>query len=212
MTASEFEHYFPLNYYAYNTGSLLSLTGTGIETNGFNQWDEEWEIGGIDNSGQPQPNGYQMRSKNYIPVFPSTTYYYECKVSAYANTYIEYYWYDADKNFISGNALSNHQTFTSPANAYYFKFRTNNAWAGASYTGGICINLSWSGYRNGEYEAYWDSTLALPITTVTSGGSAVFADGMKGATSATGVTAYDELTSIKAIKRLVKVKMKDLTP
>lgn len=205
-TYDDFKKLFPLNYYAYNTGSLMNLTATGVQTNGFNQWDEEWEIGGINNSGQTTPSSYQMRSKNYIPVFPSTTYYYECKVSAYANTYIEYYWYDADKNFISGNALSNHQTFTSPANAYYFKFRTNNAWAGASYTGGICINLSWSGYRNGEYEAYWSSTLALPITSVTSGGSAVFADGMKGAG-----TAYDELTGTKAVKRMGIVNLGNLT-
>lgn len=197
LTTAEFEELYPLDWYVKNTGSLVSLTGTGIETNGFNQWDEEWELGSINNSGQTTPSSYQMRSKNYIPVFPSTTYYYECKVSAYANTYIEYYWYDAEKNFISNNASNNHQTFTSPANAYYFKFRTNNAWAGASYTGGICINLSWSGYRNGEYEAYWDSTLALPITSVTSGGSAVFADGMKGVGS-----VYDELTGTKAVKRM----------
>ena len=205
ITASELSALFPLNYYAYNTGSLMNLTATGVQTNGFNQWDEEWEIGGIDNSGQPQPSSYQMRSKNYIPVFPSTTYYYECKVSAYANTYIEYYWYDADKNFISGNSLSNHQTFISPANAYYFKFRTNNAWAGASYTGGISINLSDSA-RNGEYEAYWSSTLNLPLTSVASGGSAVFADGMKSAG-----TAYDELTGTKAVKRIEKINLGSLS-
>ena len=204
-SVAEFEALFPLNYYAYNTGSLMNLTATGVQTNGFNQWDEEWEIGGIDNSGQPQPSGYQMRSKNYIPVFPSTTYYYECKVSAYANTYIEYYWYDAEKNFILHNALNNHQTSTSPANAYYFKFRTNNAWAGASYTGGICINLSDTA-RNGEYEAYWSSTLNLPLTSVASGGSAVFADGMKSAG-----TAYDELTGTKAVKRVEKVDLGTLS-
>ena len=70
---------------------------------------------------------------------------------------------------------------------------------GTTYNNDICINLSWSGYRNGEYEAYWDSTLALPITTITSGGSAVFADGMKSCP-----VAYDELTSTKAIKRCDK--------
>ena len=208
LTASEFESLFPLKYYAYNTGSLLSLTGTGISTNGFNQWDEEWELGLFDASGNPATSSTQIRSKNYIAAFPSTTYFIGSQQKPLTTWSV--FFYDATKTFISSSTYTQ-TTFTTPANCYYIRFCSATAYYGTAYLNDICINLSWSGYRNGEYEAYWDSTLALPITTVTSGGSAVFADGMKGGTSATGVTAYDELTSTKAIKRLVKVKMKDLT-
>ena len=211
LTASEFEALFPLNYYTLNDGSLLSLTGTGIETNGFNQWDEEWEKGTYGSSGQKENDGGAwVRCKNPIPVFPSTTYY-GANLSAAGYIYIQYL--DADKNFITGVAgydANNRQpvynaTFTTPANAYYIQFFLQASY-GSTYKNDICINLSWSGYRNGEYEAYWDSTLALPITSVTSGGSAVFADGMKGAG-----TVYDELTSTKAVVRIGKVDMGTLT-
>lgn len=209
LTASEFEHYFPLNYYAYNTGSLVSLTGTGIETNGFNQWNEEWELGTIDGNGQDVVNYTRIRSKGYIPVFPNTTYYFRQVTNDLADAFC----YDSDHTYLGHTSYTASGTgylITTLPNTAYLRFNMKASY-GTTYKGDICINISWSGYRNGEYEAYWDSTLALPITTVTSGGSAIFSDGMKGGTSATGVTAYDELTSTKATKRLVKVKMKDLT-
>lgn len=202
LTTAEFEELYPLDWYVKNTGSLLSLTGTGIETNGFNQWDEEWEKGTYGATGAKENDGGAwVRCKNPIPVFPSTTYF-GANLSATGYIYIQYL--DAEKNFIAGVPAydaNNRQpvynaTFTTPANAYYIQFFLQASY-GSTYKNDICINLSWSGYRNGEYEAYWDSTLALPITTVTSGGSAVFADGMKGAG-----TAYDELTGTKAVKRL----------
>lgn len=195
VTATEFESLFPLNYYSHNTGSLLSLTGTGIETNGFNQWDEETELGTYNaTTGAKEPASTQRRNVNPIAVFPSTTYY--------TNKVLYRYFYDCDMNLVLyDNSGSN--LFTTPANAAYMNIRQAiGIWDGTETN----INLSWSGYRNGEYEAYWDSTLALPITTVTSGGSAVFADGMKGAG-----TAYDELTGTKAVKRMGIVNLGNLT-
>ena len=197
ITATEFESLFPLNYYAYNTGSLVSLTATGINTTGFNQWDEVWEVGSIDTTtGQNTIGGSVIRSVNYIPVFGNTQYYYKSSAAA------TMYYYDAEKNYLGYAFVSG--LFTTFANALYVRFVTFAAY-GNVYNHDICLNLSWSGYRNGEYEAYWDSTLALPITTVTSGGSAVFADGMKSAGS-----VYDELTSTKAVKRLKMVDMGSL--
>ena len=40
-TPEEFEALFPLDYYAYNAGQLLSVTATGIETVGFNAYNPE---------------------------------------------------------------------------------------------------------------------------------------------------------------------------
>jgi hypothetical protein len=83
-------------------------------------------------------------------------------------------------NFATNN------TFTTPANCRYIKF----SYQGTTYKNDICINLSHSGYRNGEYEPYWTSTLALPVATY-------FPTGMKSAGS-----VYDELTETKAIQRV----------
>lgn len=201
LTASEFESLFPLDYYAYNTGSLVSLTGTGIETNGFNQWDEEWESGYYDANGVKQADPTNIRSKNYIPIFPSTDYYFNIPSA----TSIRVCYYDAEKNFLQRTSTLVAGIYTTLANAAYMTFYMSTTY-GTTYNHDICINLSWSGYRNGEYEAYWQRNLSLPITSVTSGGSAVFADGMKGVGS-----VYDELTSTKAVKRFAMVDMGTLT-
>lgn len=80
-----------------------------------------------------------------------------------------------------------------------------------------CINLSWSGYRNGEYEDYWQNDMKLNLTTLTGsvngqGASIViFPDGMRGVG-----TVYDELISeggmfTKAVKRFAIVDLGSLT-
>ncbi len=43
-TVKEFKAMFPLDYYAYNTGELISLNATGLKTTGFNQLDEDGHI------------------------------------------------------------------------------------------------------------------------------------------------------------------------
>lgn len=69
-----------------------------------------------------------------------------------------------------------------------------------------CVHLVWSGYRNGEYEKYWENTKELPITTITdSNGDVIFPDGLKSA-----INAYDEITPTKAIKRIGVVDMGNL--
>lgn len=188
LTAAEFEALFPLNYYAYNTGSLLNLTATGLQTNGFNQWDEEWEEGKYNTTtGQPQSGTNQIRSKNYIPIFGGVQYYMNSASSVWACIY------DANQQLIltptvigsngnSGNAVSLRNAFTPPADAAYVRFFTQTSY-GATYKNDICINLS-DINKNGTYEPYWTETKALPITTATSGGVAIFSDGMKSAGTA----------------------------
>lgn len=190
LSAAEFEALFPLNYYAHNTGSLMNLTATGVQTNGFNQWDEEWEVYA----------GTRIKSKNPIPVFPSTTYYLEIPSPDVANVDL----YDVNLNFISTMYNVGNSTFTTPANCRYLLFYVLATY-GNVYKNDICINLSDTA-RNGEYEAYWSSTLNLPLISVASGGSAVFADGMKGIGG-----VYDELTSSKAVKRIGIVNLGNLT-
>lgn len=141
-----FKKYFPKDYYAYNTGTLMSVNAYSHETTGFNQWDEQWELGTYNaTTGAKESGNANIRSKNYIPVTPGTVYYDNA-----AQHWIFYY--DADKNFISKNVAINN-LFTTPANAHYITFYMNAVY-GTTYNHDICINFHRDGSRDGEYEAY----------------------------------------------------------
>lgn len=75
----------------------------------------------------------------------------------------------------------------------------------------ICINLSHTGYRNGEYQPYEEHTTqwynGKKISELTSNGEVIFPDGLRRAGN-----VYDEITfDGKAIKRLGSVDMGDLS-
>ena len=176
------------------SGELLSVQMEGIETVGFNQWDEEWELGGISQStGVNSTSSTTIRSKNYIQVMPSATYYFNSP----ANLSCRYY--DSDKNYIgykdaNGTADGRNATRVMPSNACYLRLIVYDTY-GTTYNHDICINLSWSGYRNGEYEPYWQSERTIPAATY-------FPNGMRSAG-----TVYDELTSDAAVTRVGAVDL-----
>lgn len=171
----------PLTSEAYTEGELRDVKMSGIKTIGFNQWDEEWEAGGINpNTGGNVGSGI-IRSKNYIPIFPNTTYFYKCPHDT--SNWIVYY--DENKQFIGNYGLAHSNAeFETPSNAHYMRFSQRLEY-GKTYNHDICINLSHSGKRNGEYEPHWEETKNVPITTLTGklngeGESViVFPDGMK---------------------------------
>lgn len=155
-----FKKLFPNDYYAYNAGELLSVEGLqSHDTVGFNQWDEEWEVGSYGSDGLPIVSDDKIRTKNRISVKPSTAYYF--KIGGNGNFII--FWYDGNDTVISYEGVNN-TVKRSPANAKYLRFRTNNY--GTTYNHDICINLS-DPSRNGEYEPYvkhsypLDSSLTL---------------------------------------------------
>ena len=150
-TVDEFEALYPLDYYAYNTGEVLPFAAEKLVTTGFNQWDEEWENGVYNTTtGEKASANDQVRSKNKIPCFGSTIYYFK-STSASGGAYLLFY--DANKNYISFLNVVRNRTFTTPSNARYIAFYEGLSY-GSVYNHDICINLSWSGYRNGEYEPY----------------------------------------------------------
>ena len=138
------------SYHAYDAGSLQSVNTSAHETVGFNQWDEEWEVGSINNStGLNNTDTDKIRSKNYVPAIPNTLY---CIYAFWTRLFF----YDAEKNFISYvtvgvSEYATANTFTTPANACYMRFRCNSGY-GTTYNNDICINISSD--RNGEYEPY----------------------------------------------------------
>ena len=151
-TVAEFEALYPGPFYDYNAGELINNAAAGVETVGFNQWDEEWEVGSInDSDGQPETNSSYIRSKNFIPAFPSTEYY--------KTTNARVFFYDAGKNYLGYTPTNAAGTFTTPAGTRYLKIRINYA---SPYQNDICVGLS-DPSRNGTYEPYWRSELELGL-------------------------------------------------
>ena len=117
----------------------------GVRSKARNLWDEEWDNGTIDSSGN-NASGTTVRSKNYIPVVPSRTYYFLTpieKVIAIAE-------YDADKNFIKF-VYANRDSKTVENNCFYIRFYVLGT-GYTSYANDICINQSDS--QNGTYTPY----------------------------------------------------------
>lgn len=162
-----FKKLFPKDYYEYNAGELLSVEGLqSHDTVGFNQWDEALESGGLNTvTGLPFDDTGWFRTKNFIPIFSSTAYYYKIPTRA---VYGRLYFYDVDKNLIQyrGTSALVNAMFITPQNAHYMKFTLIKADYGTTYKNDICINLS-DPSRNGEYESYekhsypLDSSLTL---------------------------------------------------
>lgn len=200
-TAEGFLAFFPLAYYTTQQEPVpLHYTGTGIQTVGFNQWDEDWEQGAISSTNgqdiaQSNPSYTNfLRGKNYTPAFPETKYHLACNISGVTNAFI--FWYDADQNYLGRSNLNAASgSAVSPAGTRYLRFCVDgtNTYPG---DGAITINLSWSGYRDGEHEAYWTQTRDLPVSTY-------FPNGMK----SVAALAYDELRPDMAITRIAAVDM-----
>ena len=194
---SWFKKLFQKDYYPYNAGELLSVEGLqSHDTVGFNQWDEEWEVGYLgyssSNEGQPIPmQKNTIRSKNFIKVLPNTSYYFKYPIAE-----AHYVWeYDENKNALGHYQLlasGNNNTFTTSSDCHYIKFACEPTY-GTTYKHDICINLSDSS-RNGEYEPYkkhsypLDSYLTLRGITKLDASKNIYYDG-------------DEYTSDGKVKR-----------
>lgn len=150
---AKFEGEYPLSYYPYNAGTLISNDAEALETVGFNQWDEEWVNG---DSSQASGTGNYVWSKNSIKVLPNTDYYDNCGLCLY--------FYDSNGTLISSIVPHEIGVFTTPQNCTYILFRTTLAY-GKTYNHDICINLSDSSF-NGQYEPYRKRTLNLGLNNI----------------------------------------------
>lgn len=181
-TVEEFYELLPtgIDTHAYNQGELIPVNTESIETDGFNQWDEQWAI-----------DGNRIYSKNFISVLPNTDYYVK---GSFANGI---FWYDQYKKKIS-TIYSTNAIVKSPATARYMKFYLGESY-GTTYKNDICINLSHSGVENGRYEKYVKSVIELPEI------AQCFPDGLKSAGA-----AFDEINETQVIKRVGVVDLGEL--
>lgn len=155
-----FTKLFPKNRYDYDDGLLLNVHTDKHITTGFNQWDEEWEVGAINTStGANSTNANTIRSKNYIKVIPNTTYYFKGDLSG------GIFFYDEDKSYIAGaTQYVSNTTYITPNDAHYARFTCGSTY-GNTYKHDICVNLSWDGTHNGEYQEY--EVREYPLETLT---------------------------------------------
>ena len=198
-TVAEFEAMFPLPYYGYNEGELISVAAEGIETVGFNLWDEEWGFG-YWNTGTGSRSYYsgEYCTENPIRVFAGKTYFVKNAV----NNYVIFY--DKDMNYLSDAAYE--LTFTPPAGSAYAQINFG-AFPG-SYNHDICVNLS-DASRNGQYEPHWSKVLPLGLDAIKvkdSQGNIITVNGL-----ASAGDVRDEIRDGKYIKRVGRVDLGTLT-
>lgn len=163
-----FKSLFPKDYYAYDSGSMQSVSGLSEHrTVGFNAWDEEWEVGSLNpTTGEKADATDRIRSKNFIPITGNQYYF---STQTVANTlWANVLFYDENKNYIdyrgvySPNSTSNpnyNNPVTPYARAKYMRFVVNSTY-GNVYKNDICINISDSA-KNGQYEPYQKHVYAL---------------------------------------------------
>ena len=150
----------PGGYIPYSAPKMESVSGlSGHRFVGFNQWDEEWEVGSYNSAdGEKSTSTQNIRSKNAIRVFPGATYY----VRRTNNVPVVILQYDAEGKFITSNNISSNLTYTTGLNTHYIRFYTGIAY-GTTYNHDICINLSKTtgSPKNGDYVPYDGHTYAL---------------------------------------------------
>lgn len=188
-TIEEFYQRIPMgvDLNAYNEGEVIHMDVQSIESVGVNQWDEEWELGGLLADGSPSSDANRIRSKNYITVLPRE---YNCNKS------LTIFFYDWDYNIISYRVVAN--TFTPPSNCRYIKFYYYGV---TTYSHDICINIS-DPSINGQYFPYIKRVEDLSIIRK------YFPDGMRSAGS-----AHDEIRYNKASgkwEKVVRIREVDL--
>lgn len=202
-SVAAFEALYPNAYYPYNAGELKNNDAKALETRGFNQWDEEWEVGGFNyTNGQPEADTDRIRAKNFIDVMPNTNYYIKSSVGGGGLLFC-----DENGQYINGvaaQAFADGVSFTTPAGCRKMKFWTYANY-GNVYRNDICVSVS--GSRNGQYEPFWTRKVKFNLDHFKvrgKDGKVITVNGLKSASS-----VYDEIDPVrrKYIKRVGQVDL-----
>lgn len=133
---------YPLpTYIPYNSGSIVDTDIKGIGATGKNIWDEEWEVGGLGSNGENITVSTKIRSKNYILVNPSTSYFINTTKWSSLSCY------DVNKAYIGSATVSlngSGYTLQTKEGTRYLRFALDNSY-GAIYKNDIAILVGTSG-------------------------------------------------------------------
>lgn len=148
-SVEEFEKMFPAKSYPYNAGEIISADTESVVVRGQNLWDEIWEEGSIvADTGIDSPISTVIRSKNYTPIIPKSTYVFAYAGStAFENVKTRFY--DINKKYIGYNDYSDqivrpNRAFIAPVNAVYVRFTLPPAY-GNVYKNDIALIAGSSG-------------------------------------------------------------------
>jgi hypothetical protein len=199
-TVADFEAWREQNglpaYADYNAGELLSVKMESLKSIGFNQWDEEVEIGSIsENNGRNVVSENKLRSKNYIAIFEQDYY-----MKRPSRALERMFFYDANKNFLSWTY--NASPIKPVSGAMYIRFTLTPGY-GTTYNHDICINF-FDPAKNGTYKPYMTDSADIDVTTITGINTStnvrevIFPQGMKQADYAGTMKDTLDLLSDKA--------------
>lgn len=195
-TIEEFNARIPMgiDLYSFNEGEVIDMNVQGIKSVGHNLFNEEWEIGGLNNSGQSVNEADNVRS-SFIRLIGGKTYYFNLTDN---NSYLKAFAYDDNYTLVAivadMAAITPSKHFTFPSNATYIRFRVYK-------TDGITIASApkiMLGIYEGEYcdyEPYQEASEDLSIV------AKYFPNGMRSAG-----TAHDEIRYNKATQKWEKVQ------
>lgn len=190
---NSFKQYYPLNFYDYNAGSLLSFNGTGIKTTGKNLLNPQV----FNNVGTGSV--YQVNDDGSITIKASDGYAWTTMNSLFLKkgTYIFSrsnpngvcairFGYEnfATSHLIADQLASYSFTLTQDTDV---KIKVGYSYSSYPFTTNVMIRFA---DTDDTFEPYTENTIDLPISTY-------FPNGMKSAG-----TIYDELTESKAITRV----------
>ena len=145
-------------------------------------WDEEWEVGGYNNSGEKTTNANIIRCKNPITVPNGAKVYIKCGTAGVTFRLVTY---DEDGNCLSSQTVQNPNkayTFDSNVASIAFNFGTNY---GNIYKNDISINYP---ATDTAYHPYSNICPIVPVSSVdvTRTGKNLIAGTIKSA----GISAY----------------------
>lgn len=161
VSVEEFEKIFPADYYPYSAGEIVSAGVESVVEQGRNLWDEVWEIGMISyETGFNSPDSTVIRSKNYIPILPNSTYLFVITNSYGGNVKIRFY--DWNKKYIggedkNGNNVYPNKSFITPANTAYVRFTLTPSY-GNAYKNDIALIAG----SSGAYAPYHSNVYKIP--------------------------------------------------
>lgn len=143
-------------------GEIVSAGVTEVVEQGRNLWDEIWEEGSIvSNTGLDSPAQTAIRSKNYTPIIPNSTY-----IFAYAGSTsfenVKTRFYDHNKKYIGfndndGQTVRPNRAFVAPVNAFYVRF-TLPPECGNVYKNDIALIAG----SSGSYTPYHSNVYQIP--------------------------------------------------
>lgn len=171
-----FRKYFPKPYYAYNAGELMSVQTSAHKMVGFNQFDGTTVKGHKWTSGEyVSANNSFAATSTKIPCIPNREYcFYFPNLTKTVAIYFTKF--DANGNYISNTNYYNllvstkYITYVIPDDVHYITFFM---YAASDFINeeleDVCVNLSWDGERDGEYEPYEEHVYPLDSDLVLRG-------------------------------------------